>query len=112
MTFAEYTKFVNEYDFSNGTTWYHGLGLAGETGEVIELIKKSHRTGKRYQPINPEQLALELGDVLWYLTRLAHMHGYNLEQIALMNQMKLAQRKAKETNGTNSSGSVSINQSS
>jgi len=44
-------------------TW-NVIGLAGEAGEVAELIKKGifHKHG-----INTEELKKELGDCLWYL---------------------------------------------
>jgi NTP pyrophosphatase (non-canonical NTP hydrolase) len=40
-------------------------------------------------------LALELGDVLWYVTNLAKEIGYNLEDIMIMNIDKLESRKAR-----------------
>ncbi len=43
---------------------YPALGLAGEVGEVSELIKKSIRDNA---PLDIQKLKLELGDVLWYL---------------------------------------------
>lgn len=64
-------------------------GLAGETGEVIELLKKKVRDGK-YKPMD---LAHELGDVLYYLTRIALEHGFTLDQIQDMNVEKLKLRK-------------------
>lgn len=67
---------------------YCALGLAGEAGEVSEKIKKWHRDGK----FDAEQVALELGDVAYYLTRLANTCGFTLAQIIDKNVTKLTDR--------------------
>ena len=63
-------------------------GLAGETGEVMELLKKHVRDGE----IDRFDLLLELGDVLHYLTRIAAEYGFTLTQVMDANIIKLAQR--------------------
>jgi NTP pyrophosphatase (non-canonical NTP hydrolase) len=68
---------------------YVGLGLVGEAGEVSEKIKKWHRDGK----VDPFAVALELGDVLYYLTRCANCFGYSLEDIKHFNVKKLSDRR-------------------
>ncbi len=68
------------------------LGLAGETGEVIELVKKWKYHGAE---LNRERLLEELGDVLWYLTLLANSFGFTLEEIAARNLEKLEERYGK-----------------
>lgn len=65
------------------------LGLTGEAGEVADLLKKTLYHG--HAP-RPDQIANELGDTLWYLTRLANLFGYSLEDIASMNIAKLKKR--------------------
>lgn len=69
---------------------YPALGLAGETGEVCEKIKKTIRDGK---DIDIQQLALELGDVLWYISAIASDAGISLDTIAQNNIIKLKSRK-------------------
>lgn len=81
-----------------GTTVYPALGLAGETGEVVEKIKKLMRDkgvthGEETLLEDRLQIALELGDVLWYLTVLARNLGLDLNQVAEMNLEKLKSRK-------------------
>lgn len=79
---------------------YCALGLVGESGEASEKVKKWHRDGV----INPEAVAFELGDVLYYLTRLANTLGYSLADIERMNREKLTARKERGTlkgNGDN-----------
>lgn len=65
------------------------LGLAGETGEVVDLIKKFEGHG---HDVDVEKLKLELGDLLWYLARLASKYGIPLEEIARANVAKLEAR--------------------
>lgn len=73
--------------------WYPALGLAGETGEVIEIIKKVHRD---FNGVPQEQhlaeIPLELGDVLWYLTSIGHDYNLTLDQIMQLNKDKLTAR--------------------
>lgn len=66
------------------------LGLAGEAGEVCDLVKKS-----QYDPpkgYTGESLLLESGDVLWYLTNILDRHGYSLKQALVANIHKLENR--------------------
>lgn len=64
-------------------------GLAGETGEVCELLKKYVRDGKEIQ----DDLILELGDVLHYLTRVGQEFNMSLEDIMKANIDKLVKRR-------------------
>lgn len=65
------------------------LGLAGESGEVCDAVKKHFFHG---HDLEKQKLALELGDVLWYLTLLAQSQGYTLSDIMHMNLKKLRER--------------------
>ena len=65
------------------------MGLCGESGEVIDLVKKHLSQG---HPLNREAIAKELGDVAWYLAETAHILGYPLEDIFRMNLEKLSAR--------------------
>lgn len=65
------------------------LGLAGESGEVADCVKKIVAHG---HPLDAEKLAKELGDVLWYLAVMADAIGYSLEDIAAQNIVKLKAR--------------------
>lgn len=79
------------------------LGLIGEVGEVVELIKKDRRKGvdqngmSRRKRLSQGDLASELGDVLWYLTRLANENGLVLADIAQGNLDKLEKRHKEVT---------------
>lgn len=65
------------------------LGLGGETGEVLDDIKKREYHGR---DISIEHTAEELGDVLWYVANIATQLGYKLEDIAMSNVNKLIDR--------------------
>ncbi len=65
------------------------LGVGGEAGEVMEIIKKGFRPGKT---VDVKHLKEELGDVLWYVAVLADTYDLDLEEIALDNLDKLRNR--------------------
>lgn len=76
------------------TLLYPALGLAGETGEVCEKIKKLFRDkGGIQTPEFKEALTLELGDVLWYLANLACDAGIKMADVADANIRKLHSRR-------------------
>jgi NTP pyrophosphatase (non-canonical NTP hydrolase) len=79
---------------------YPALGLAGEAGEVANKVKKIIRDGPEKMPDDwREQLASELGDVLWYCAALATDLNLTLGMIAGQNEAKLRRRKEAGTIG-------------
>ena len=79
---------------------YPALGMAGEAGEVANKVKKIIRDGIKAQPETwREDLASEIGDVLWYCAALARDLNIPLSQIAAQNRDKLAARKQAGTIG-------------
>ena len=72
---------------------YPTLGLTGEAGEVADKVKKVIRDNNdEFTDERKQQIALELGDVMWYSATLAHDLGYSLDEICQMNLDKLASR--------------------
>lgn len=65
------------------------MGLNGEAGEAIDILKKSLFQGHE---LDKAHLAKELGDVAWYLAVSASAIGYSLEEIFQMNIDKLKAR--------------------
>lgn len=72
---------------------YLALGLAGESGEVAEKVKKFQREGDEQYLRDLED---ELGDVLWYLARLSHELELDLGFIAQNNLDKLLDRQDRD----------------
>lgn len=94
---------LNEYQEKCAETWlypgndpvgYCMFGLAGEVGEAINKLKKVLRGDWTLEDAK-RAIALELGDALWYLGRLAKVLGFSLEEIARMNLEKCASRHAR-----------------
>jgi len=73
---------------------YTSLGLVGEAGEIANKTKKILRGDYNAESIR-DDLAAELGDVLWYLAVVAHEFGLSLNDIGQANLTKLASRKAR-----------------
>lgn len=65
------------------------MGLCGEAGEAIDLVKKWMMQGHE---LDKEHFAKELGDIAWYLAEAATAIGYDLETILQNNIDKLRAR--------------------
>jgi len=66
------------------------LGLVGESGEVAEKVKKLIRDKHKF---TPDEIASELGDVLFYDVSIAMIFGFTLVDIIRMNMKKLNSRQ-------------------
>ena len=98
MTFDEYQDGALKtavYPGRGAGNWiYPALGLAGETGEIAEKIKKAIRDdGGRMTDERRAALRKELGDVLWYLAAMCSELGLTLGDVARENLEKLARRQ-------------------
>ena len=65
------------------------LGLAGETGEVIDHVKKWAYQGHE---LNPDKIIDELGDVLWYMSEMCTALGTKFARVPNGNIRKLKKR--------------------
>ena len=65
------------------------MGLCGESGEAIDIVKKWLAQGHL---LDKAHLASELGDVAWYLAEAATALGLELEDILQANLDKLERR--------------------
>ena len=65
------------------------LGLAGESGECADIVKKHMFQG---HPLDKAHLMEEIGDCLWYIAELSAGLGVSLESVARANIHKLQLR--------------------
>jgi NTP pyrophosphatase (non-canonical NTP hydrolase) len=92
MTFDEYQQAAMR-TASKGS-WEEQLaagvmGLCGEAGETCDYIKKVLFHG---HPIDPNKVAEELGDQLWYIALTSDAIGIDMSEIAKRNIEKLKRR--------------------
>ena len=103
MNTKEYDAFVDEvwngkktgnedYDYLKNL-FIMTTGIGGESGEVEEKLKKYVRDGF----IDEKSLIKELGDVLYYTTKIAHTFGFTLDDIIQTNVDKLKGRVKRGT---------------
>lgn len=65
------------------------MGLCGESGEVIDLVKKHLHQGHELDRV---KVVEELGDVLWYCALIAEAVGATLSDVMTRNIDKLKER--------------------
>lgn len=65
------------------------MGLCGESGEAIDIVKKHMAQGHE---LDREHLIKELGDVAWYLAEIATALDVTLEEVLSQNIEKLKKR--------------------
>lgn len=79
---------------------YPAMGLAGETGEYVDKVKKNWRnkgsmSAANLSPEEKMEFAKELGDVLWYLAASSQELGVSLGAVAALNIAKLSDRRTR-----------------
>lgn len=93
MTINEYQKAAYRtanQSLTDSQQLQNGLmGLNGESGECIDILKKHLFQG---HDLDKYHIAKELGDVAWYLAVSAQALGFDLETILQMNVEKLKAR--------------------
>lgn len=101
MTFEEYSTKASSTAQYKGLT-YPSVALGGEVGEYLNEYKKWLRTEPGQNEEIPygthrEKMLLELGDVLWYLNQVVTELDSTLDEVAMLNLYKLAERYGKAT---------------
>lgn len=93
MTINEYQKLAMTTlnpELSRKDVLINGvMGLCGESGEAIDIVKKWLAQG---HDLDKEKLAKELGDICWYLAETATALDLSLEDIMVANIEKLKRR--------------------
>lgn len=102
MTFNEYQEKAFEtalYPDRNENVLYPAMGLCEEAGEIMGKIAKIYRNDGRIVPCwedfsikQRDDMEKEIGDALWFLSTLAKEFGFELEDVAIANIEKLADR--------------------
>lgn len=95
---------INDYDkFTESTAIYPKdreleylcLGLGSEAGEIQGKVKKLIRDKKELTLNTKGDIISELGDCLYYITRLSNAMGITLADLIQSNYEKLSDRKAR-----------------
>ena len=69
-----------------------GVGLAAESGEFLEIVKKMVFQGKPWNADNREHLIIELGDVMWYVAQACMALDVPFDDVIRGNVKKLEKR--------------------
>lgn len=69
-----------------------GMGLASESGEFDEIVKKILFHGKEYNADNVFHMKRELGDIIWYWTNACIALGLDPNEVIAENVTKLEAR--------------------
>ena len=69
-----------------------GVGLAAESGEFLEIVKKMVFQGKPWNSDNREHLIIELGDVMWYVAQACMALDISFDDVVRGNVKKLEKR--------------------
>ena len=95
MTTKEYEDYVysrcKDYTDAN----YCVVAINEEAGEIAGWWKKHQLRGNPTGKLTVADLKGELGDVLFYITRLAYHYGWTLEEVMNHNKAKLDERVEK-----------------
>ena len=69
-----------------------GVGLAAESGEFLEIVKKMVFQGKPWNDDNREHLIIELGDTMWYVMQACMALDVDINDVIRRNVAKLEKR--------------------
>ena len=69
-----------------------GVGLAAESGEFLEIVKKMVFQGKPWNDDNREHLIIELGDIMWYVANACIALDISFDEVIKRNVKKLEKR--------------------
>ena len=93
MNLNEYQKLAmrtdSQYENQKDRLLNGVMGLNGEAGETIDIVKKHLFQGHE---LDKDELIEELGDILWYVALCADSVNVSLEYIANANIWKLKHR--------------------
>jgi NTP pyrophosphatase (non-canonical NTP hydrolase) len=95
---ANGTDLINDLEGLDPKWVYYVLGLTEEAGELAGKVKRIFRDdGGMLMAAKHDELVLEAGDVMWYLTRLMNYLGIDMQTVLEANINKLYKRREKGT---------------
>ncbi len=87
LQLSERTESMHSSFHSLDPRTIHGvIGLAGESGELLDNIKKTIFYG---MPPDKKNLKEEVGDSLWYIAQICRAEGWTIEELMSENIDKL-----------------------
>lgn len=90
MEFNDYQEKANRTLYGNEQVLTNcALGLAGESGQLIDLVKDYTFKGKK---LDRQEMIHEMGDVLWYLSQIAEWADIPFDKVAQDNIETLNKR--------------------
>jgi NTP pyrophosphatase (non-canonical NTP hydrolase) len=102
VDFNDFQREANRTDqrpgSDEGALIFPVIGLSSEIGSLVRHVKKRLRDGDAHELFN-EEMAEELGDVLWYVANLATKLELDLTEIAERNLRKVHDRWPIDSNG-------------
>ena len=96
--YQEKTRLTAIYPaIANNKFLYPVLGLVGESGELANKVKKIFRDDNGVvSDEKKEAMVAELGDILWYCSRIADELDVSLSDVATSNINKLLSRQNRD----------------
>lgn len=92
---ANYSDYIKDLTFEKAVMSYLSLGIAGEGGEIANKMKKYIRGDfdLMADETKKKDIAMEVGDVIWYAAQLLEQMGFSFSEVATANILKLKKRK-------------------
>lgn len=85
----DFNEIIKRIDLKAIRMLHASLGLATETGELVDQVKKHLFYGKALDIVNIKE---ELGDLMWYINVMLDVFGWTIEEIMQTNHDKLIKR--------------------
>jgi NTP pyrophosphatase (non-canonical NTP hydrolase) len=95
----EAIKTAKPWDNKDWALAYHALGLVGEAGEAVDMIKKHFRGDRPLDAERTEMLKKELADVMWYIANICDTLGIEMADLPQTNIDKLRARHGETFSG-------------
>lgn len=87
--YQQATARTDSHTNKNDAILNFALGIAGEAGEIVDIVKKMVYHG---HVLDKDKMCAELGDLSWYIARMAARYDLTLEEVARGNIDKLKRR--------------------